>query len=75
VQLKKRFAVEMAANHSLQARRPELKRYQKAPTSGRFRVRQVDVLLPMIRPHDAEPMQAWPVSRELNRVGLSVEGA
>jgi len=32
--------------------------------------KQVDALLPMIRPHDSEPMQAWPVSRELNRVGL-----
>lgn len=31
---------------------------------------QVDALLPMIQPHDSEPMQAWPVSRELNRVGL-----
>lgn len=31
---------------------------------------QTDSLLPMIRPHDAEEMQAWPVSRELNRVGL-----
>lgn len=32
--------------------------------------KQVDALLPMIRPHDSEPMLAWPVSRELNRVGL-----
>jgi len=32
--------------------------------------KQVDTLLPMIRPHDSEPMQAWPASRELNRVGL-----
>lgn len=32
--------------------------------------RQVDQLIPLIRPHDAESMQAWPVSRELNRVGL-----
>jgi len=31
---------------------------------------QKDVLLPMIHPHDPEPMQAWPVSREVNRVGL-----
>lgn len=31
---------------------------------------QADNLLPMIRPCDAESMQAWPVSRELNRVGL-----
>ncbi|MGA8865111.1 MAG: SOS response-associated peptidase [Gallionella sp.] len=29
-----------------------------------------DALLPMIHPHDPESMQAWPVSRELNRVGL-----
>lgn len=27
-------------------------------------------LLPMICSHEAESMQAWPVSRELNRVGL-----
>jgi putative SOS response-associated peptidase YedK len=32
--------------------------------------KQVDSLLPMIRPHNSETMQAWPVSRELNRVGL-----
>lgn len=31
---------------------------------------QADTLLPMIRPHEAEAMQAWPVSRELNRAGL-----
>ena len=31
---------------------------------------QADTLLPMIHPHDPELMQAWPVSRELNRVGL-----
>ena len=31
---------------------------------------QKDVLLSMIHPHDPESMQAWPVSRELNRVGL-----
>jgi putative SOS response-associated peptidase YedK len=30
--------------------------------------KQVDTLLPKIRPHDSEPMQTWPVSRELNRV-------
>jgi putative SOS response-associated peptidase YedK len=29
-----------------------------------------DTLLPLIRPHDPASMQAWPVSRELNRVGL-----
>jgi putative SOS response-associated peptidase YedK len=33
-------------------------------------VKQTDMLLPMIRPHDAEVMQAWPVSKDLNRVGL-----
>jgi putative SOS response-associated peptidase YedK len=33
-------------------------------------VKLADVLLPMIRPYDAEAMQAWPVSRALNRVGL-----
>ena len=27
-------------------------------------------LLPMIHPHDPESMQAWPVTREVNRVGL-----
>jgi putative SOS response-associated peptidase YedK len=32
--------------------------------------RQADKLLPMIQPHEAESMQAWPVTRELNRVGL-----
>jgi len=31
---------------------------------------KVDELLPYIRPHDADSMQAWPVTRELNRVGL-----
>jgi putative SOS response-associated peptidase YedK len=31
---------------------------------------QADKLLPMIHPHDSESMQAWPVSREVNRVGL-----
>jgi len=34
------------------------------------KVRDTDKLLPMIRPHDAVSMQAWPVTRELNRVGL-----
>lgn len=33
-------------------------------------VKQSDVLLPLIRSHDSETMQAWPVSRELNKVGL-----
>lgn len=32
--------------------------------------KQVDALLPFMRPHDSESMQAWPVSRELNRVGV-----
>jgi putative SOS response-associated peptidase YedK len=31
---------------------------------------RADQLLPIIRPHDAETMQVWPVSREVNRVGL-----
>lgn len=31
---------------------------------------QAEKLLPLIRPHDPESMQAWPVSRELNRVGM-----
>jgi len=31
---------------------------------------QKNVLLPMIHPHDPESMQAWPVTRELNRVGF-----
>jgi putative SOS response-associated peptidase YedK len=29
-----------------------------------------DHLLPLLCPHDADSMQAWPVSRELNRIGL-----
>jgi len=33
-------------------------------------IKQPDKLLPLIRPHDSNSMQAWPVSRELNRVGL-----
>ncbi|MFA7399648.1 MAG: SOS response-associated peptidase [Sideroxydans sp.] len=33
-------------------------------------VKQADLLLPMVRPHEPESMQAWSVSRELNRVGL-----
>jgi putative SOS response-associated peptidase YedK len=32
-------------------------------------VNQADLLLPLIHPHYAETMQAWQVSRELNRVG------
>lgn len=31
---------------------------------------QPDRLLPMIQPYEAETMQAWPVTRELNKVGL-----
>jgi putative SOS response-associated peptidase YedK len=31
---------------------------------------QADKLLPLIRSHESEAMQAWPVTRELNRVGL-----
>lgn len=33
-------------------------------------IKQPDKLIPLIRPHDSNSMQAWPVSRELNRVGL-----
>ena len=33
-------------------------------------VHQADKLLPLIRSHDAASMQAWPVTREVNRVGL-----
>lgn len=29
-----------------------------------------DNLLPLISPHDSESMQAWPVTRELNKVGV-----
>jgi len=32
--------------------------------------KKIEELLPMIQPHGSESMQAWPVSRELNRVGL-----
>lgn len=32
--------------------------------------KQSEVLLPMIRSHDPKSMQVWPVTRELNRVGL-----
>jgi putative SOS response-associated peptidase YedK len=31
--------------------------------------RDVEKLLPLIRPHDAQSMQAWAVSREVNKVG------
>ncbi len=31
---------------------------------------QADKLLPLLYSHESESMQAWPVSRELNRVGL-----
>jgi len=33
-------------------------------------IKQSDTLPPMIRSHDSASMQAWPVTRELNRVGL-----
>lgn len=33
-------------------------------------VHEADKLLPLIHPHDASSMQAWPVTREVNRVGL-----
>ncbi len=33
-------------------------------------IKQPGKLIPLIRPHDSNSMQAWPVSRELNRVGL-----
>jgi putative SOS response-associated peptidase YedK len=32
-------------------------------------MKQVDKLLPMIRSHESDSMQAWPVTRELNRAG------
>lgn len=32
--------------------------------------KQADHLLPLIRSYDAVPMQAWPVKREVNRVGV-----
>jgi len=31
---------------------------------------QADKLLPLIRSHESESMRAWPVTRELNRVGV-----
>lgn len=31
---------------------------------------KADDLLPFLAPHDSESMQAWPVSRDVNRVGL-----
>jgi putative SOS response-associated peptidase YedK len=31
--------------------------------------RPVENVLPLIRPHDAEAMQAWPVSRDVNKAG------
>lgn len=34
------------------------------------REKHTDKLLPMIRSHESDSMQAWPVSRDLNRVGL-----
>ena len=33
-------------------------------------IHQPELLLPMIQPHEADTMQAWPVSREVNKVGL-----
>lgn len=33
-------------------------------------VKESNMLLPMIHPHEAASMQAWRVTRELNRVGL-----
>jgi putative SOS response-associated peptidase YedK len=33
-------------------------------------VHETDKLLPMIHPHEAASMQAWQVTREMNRVGL-----
>lgn len=33
-------------------------------------IKQPEKLIPLIRSHDSESMQAWPVSRELNRVGM-----
>lgn len=32
--------------------------------------KRADKLLPLIHPHDGGAMQAWPVTRELNRAGL-----
>lgn len=36
--------------------------------------KQGDKLSPMLRSHDPRPMQAWPVTRELNRVGFRDDG-
>lgn len=33
-------------------------------------VRRADLVQPLIAPHDSESMQAWPVTRDLNRAGL-----
>jgi len=33
-------------------------------------IKQPDKLIPLIRSHAPEAMQAWPVTRELNRVGI-----
>ena len=33
-------------------------------------VKQAEHLLLMLKPHDDSVMQAWPVTRELNRVGV-----
>ncbi len=37
--------------------------------------REVEKLLPLIRPHDADSMQAWAVSREVNKVGAKNDDA
>jgi len=34
------------------------------------RMTRPELVQPLIAPHDPEPMQAWPVTRELNRAGL-----
>ena len=37
--------------------------------------REVEKLLPLIRPHDADSMLAWAVSREVNKVGAKNDDA
>jgi putative SOS response-associated peptidase YedK len=34
------------------------------------KVQDANKLLPLLRSHDAATMQAWPVTREVNRAGL-----
>lgn len=34
------------------------------------KVKQADQLMSLIQPHESDTMQAWPVTRDLNRVGL-----